>query len=192
MRGYTHALVGATTVVAANGMVNFIQPHPVNSIPTGVVICLAAAVLGALAPDIDTEEDSMIKRELGLGGVIASFGLRLCGVQHRGLTHYGIVALLVTLLGWVFWSKFGYGDVGLAFGLGYLSHVAIADAMTKHGVPLLWPLPGQFHLLPKPFRIKTGGPVETLIFIVVGMTFIALLPNTIPPEFIKLINKIPH
>jgi membrane-bound metal-dependent hydrolase YbcI (DUF457 family) len=97
MRGYTHALIGATTVVVVNSMVNFIQPHPVNGIPTGVVICLGAAVLGALVPDIDTEEDSMIKRELGLGGAVASFGLRLFGVQHRGLTHYGIVSLLVTL-----------------------------------------------------------------------------------------------
>lgn len=192
MRGYSHALIGATTVVAVNSGVNFIQPHLISNIPAGVIICLGAAILGALAPDIDAEEDSAIKHELGAVGTAASFILRLLGVQHRGLTHFGVVALLVTLAGWACGSKFGYGDIGLAFGLGYLSHVAIADAMTHHGVPLLWPLPGQFHLLPKPLRIRTGGPAETLIFIGVGMAFIALLPNAVPPEFIKLINKIPH
>jgi membrane-bound metal-dependent hydrolase YbcI (DUF457 family) len=192
MRGYSHALIGATTVVAVDSGVNFIQPHPINNIPIGVIICLGAAILGALVPDLDAEEDSSIKHELGAVGTAASFILRLFGVQHRGLTHFGVVALLITLAGWVFGSKFGYGDVGLAFGLGYLSHVAIADAMTHYGVPLLWPLPGQFHLLPKPLRIRTGGPAEILIFILVGMAFFALLQNTIPPEFIKLINKIPN
>jgi membrane-bound metal-dependent hydrolase YbcI (DUF457 family) len=178
-------------VVVVNSGVNFIQPHSINNTPVGVAICLGAAILGALAPDIDAEDDSSIKRELGAVGAVSSFIVRLFGVQHRGLTHFGVVALLITLAGWVFGSKFGYGDVGLAFGLGYLSHVAIADAMTLHGVPLLWPLPGQFHLLPKPLRIRTGGPAETLIFIVVLMVFITFLPASFP-ESLKLISRILH
>jgi membrane-bound metal-dependent hydrolase YbcI (DUF457 family) len=153
------------------------------------VACLGVAIVGALAPDIDAE-DSSIKRGLGLAGDLTSFGLRLFGVQHRGLTHYGITALLVTLGAWFLGAKTGYGDIGLAFGLGYLSHVALADAMTQHGVPLLWPLSGQFHLLPRPFRIRTGGPVETLILIGVAFAFVMLLPQAIPPEYIKYINKI--
>lgn len=191
MRGYSHALIGATTVVAVNSGVNFIQPHPLGNIPIGIIICLGAAILGALAPDIDTEEESSIKHELGTVGTAASFILRLFGVQHRGLTHFGIVALLVTLVGWAFGSKFGHADVGLAFGLGYLSHVAIADAMTLHGVPLLWPLPGQFHLLPKPLRVRTGGPAETLIFILVMIVFVTFLPASFS-EYVKIISKILH
>jgi inner membrane protein len=191
MRGYSHALIGATTVIAVNSGLNFIQPHPISNIPTGVIICLGAAILGALVPDIDVDEESSIKHELRGVGTAASFILRLLGVQHRGLTHFGIVALLVTLAGWACGSKFGYGDIGLAFGLGYLSHVVIADAMTLHGVPLLWPLPGQFHLLPKPLRIRTGGPAETLIFIVVLMVFITFLPASFP-EYAKLISRILH
>ena len=88
------------------------------------------AMIGALAPDIDAE-DSSIKRGLGVAGHVASFSLRLFGIRHRGLTHYGLIALLVTTLGWLFTVKSGYGDIGLAFGLGYLSHVALggcADA----------------------------------------------------------------
>src|SRR5262245_9482082 len=124
MRGHTHALIGVTTVIAFNAVTAFIQPHQVNNIPTGLVACLGAAIIGALAPDIDAE-DSSIKRSLGLAGYLASFGLRLLGVQHRGLTHYGLVALLVTVGAWLITSKIGYGDIGLAFGLGYLSHIAL-------------------------------------------------------------------
>lgn len=189
MRGHTHALIGITTVIATNAVTGFIQPHQVNNIPTGIVACLGVAIIGALAPDIDAE-DSSIKRGLGVAGEITSFGLRLFGVRHRGLTHYGLVALLVTFATWLLTSKIGYGDIGLAFGVGYLSHIALGDAMTQHGVPLLWPLPGQFHLLPRPFRIRTGGPVESLIFIATIFVFVLLLPQAIPPEYIKYVSKI--
>ncbi|GIK42106.1 MAG: hypothetical protein BroJett011_59390 [Chloroflexota bacterium] len=188
MRGHTHALVGVTTVVAINIATPFIQPHVIEGIPSGLVLCFSAAILGALAPDIDAE-DSTIENSLGTAGSVASVGLRLFGVQHRGLTHYGIVAVLVTVVAWLFAAKIGYGDVGLAFGLGYLSHVIIADAMTKHGVPLLWPLPGQFHLLPGPFRIKTGSLVETLIFIGVTVLLVNLLPVAVPAEWLRLLPR---
>ncbi len=53
MRGPTHILIGATTLLAVNTVTRFVQPHPVEDIPTGLVICLGAAIVGALAPDID-------------------------------------------------------------------------------------------------------------------------------------------
>ena len=128
---------------------------------------VGAAVMGGLAPDIDAE-DSTIKRELGAAGALASTGLGLLGVKHRGLTHYGITAGLVAAGAWLIGRQFGYDDVGLAFGLGYLSHI-LADAMTQHGVPLWGPLPGRFHLLPKPLRLRTGSPAETLVFMVLTL-----------------------
>jgi hypothetical protein len=80
--------------------------------------------------------------------------------------------------------------VGLAFGLGYISHILIADAMTKHGVPLWGPLPGNFHLLPGPFRIQTGGFVEQLVFVMVAMIFMGLLPQAAPPEMTRFLKTI--
>ena len=209
MKGSTHALIGLTTVAAANSLVaantvvveagtmaGFIQPHMINEIPAGPVLCAVAAILGALAPDIDAEE-STIRSTLGLAGKIFSFVLRLLGVKHRGATHYGVTVLLILVaafLGWwTDWPRLlGYGnlggDVGLAFGLGYLSHV-LADAMTKHGVPLWWPLPGQFHLLPKPLRIRTGGPVETLVSLLAALALVWLLPDMAPPELLEMIAR---
>lgn len=190
MMGHSHALVGATTVVAVNSVTHFIQPHIVNGVPMGMALCLGAAIVGALAPDIDSEEVSSIKCELGITGTVFSFILRILGVTHRGLTHYGIVALLITAMGYLVGARFGYADVGLAFGLGYISHILIADAMTKHGVPLWGPWPGKFHLLPSPFRFQTGGFVEQLVFVMVAIVFLGLLPHGTPPETMKFLKNI--
>ena len=187
MQGHTHALIGLTTVAVINHLAPFMQPHMHGEIPTGAAVCAGAAILGALLPDVDAEESS-IKGAMGVVGTVASASLRLVGVSHRGLTHYGITTFLVLVASWMLGTWLGFPDVGLAFGLGYLSHVVIADAMTKHGVPLLWPYPGNFHLLPKGLRITTGGMVEKLIFLVTGVFLLFLLPGMIPPELWKLFD----
>lgn len=197
MLGHTHALFGAATlltveVIAKTAAVEFVQPHLIKGIPAGLILCTGAAILGALAPDLDAEE-STIKGELGLVGEMIQGGLHLLGVQHRGVLHSGLTSLLVLIaaggLGW-WW---GYADVGLAFGLGYFSHVALADAMTLTGVPLWWPLDRSFHLLPKGLRVRTGGPVEGLVFLVVALGVASLIwsrPDLIPPEFFKWLKLI--
>jgi membrane-bound metal-dependent hydrolase YbcI (DUF457 family) len=107
---------------------------------------------------------------------------------HSGAA-VGVVFVLSGLLGW----RLGYLDVGLAFGLGYFSHVVLADALTISGVPLLWPLEHRFHLLPKGLRIRTGGPVEGLIFlgVVLGLAgLVWVTPDFIPPELVKWLKQL--
>jgi membrane-bound metal-dependent hydrolase YbcI (DUF457 family) len=187
MRGHTHALFGLTTVTAANALTGFVQPHVIKGVPAGFAICAGAAILGALLPDIDAE-DSAIKREMRAAGALTSLGLRLFGVEHRGLTHSGVITLLVIAAGWLLGREVGFGDVGLAFGLGYFSHVAIADAMTRHGVPLWWPLPGRFYLLPKALRIKTGSPAEALVFMLIGAGLVWIGQNMTPPGLLRALH----
>jgi inner membrane protein len=98
------------------------------------------------------------------------------------MTHYGITAVTVTVAGWLAGWYLGYSDVGLSFGLGYLSHVALADALTIAGVPLLWPWRKKFHLLPRPLRIRTGGLVEQLIGLVLVCLLVAWLPWLLAAE----------
>lgn len=188
MRGHTHALIGLTTVAAVERLTGFVQAHPVAGLGLsgGWALCAAAGVLGALAPDIDAE-DSAIKRELGLAGRAVSGGLHLLGVQHRGLTHRGVVALAVLAVGLVLGRSAGYPDVGLAFGLGYLSHL-LADGLTKTGIPLLWPLPGRVHLLPPGLRIRTGGVGELLVFVLVAGLLAWLGPQVVPPDWLRFFN----
>ena len=188
MVGKTHLVFGLTTLAAANAATGLVQLHPVRDIPIGPVLCIGAAILGALAPDLDAAE-SQLQSELGEAGLMLSNWLQSFGVEHRGLTHYGVTTLGVMsvsgLLGW--WL--GYGDVGLAFGLGYLSHI-LADSLTIAGTPLLWPLQKEknFHLLPRALRIRTGGPVEPLLFIVVTILLLFLLPSLFPADFISTLR----
>jgi len=190
MVGKTHIVFGLTTLAVANAITDFIQPHPVREIPVGPILCIGAAILGALLPDLDAE-DSQIQHELGEIGFVLSNWLQAWGIEHRGLTHYGLTTLAVmtitSLLGW--WL--GYLDVGLAFGLGYLSHV-LADSLTIAGTPLLWPWAKEqrFHLLPPAMRIRTGGAVQPLIFIGVTIILVFLWPMLLPVGFIRTLRHL--
>ena len=189
MVGKTHVVIGLTTLAGVDALTGLVQPHPVREMPIGPFLCISAAIVGALLPDIDAE-DSQIRYEMGEVGLAMSNWLQSFGVQHRGLTHYGLTTRAVivasALLGW--WL--GYLDVGLAFGLGYLSHV-LADGLTLAGVPLLWPWrkDENVHLLPPILRIRTGGPVEPLLFLVITGVLIVLLPWLIPPESLRLLDR---
>jgi membrane-bound metal-dependent hydrolase YbcI (DUF457 family) len=165
-----------------------IQPHPVAGLPVGPFLCAGAAVLGALLPDLDAGE-ATIHHELGaINGLIRS-GLELCGIKHRGVLHSGLATLVVLGLGLLIGGRYGYADVGLALGLGYLSHVVLADALTISGVPLVWPVSARrCHLLPRRFRIRTGGPVEQLIFGLVAVILIWLLPALLPTDLVDLLD----
>lgn len=193
MMGHTHALFGvaALTVVeaAAREMTatGLAQPHPVKGLPVGTALCLGAAIVGALLPDLDAEQSSL-QSELGLGGRLIRGTLALLGVKHRGVLHSGLAVLVVSLMAVGLGRWLGYIDVGLAFALGYFSHVCLADAMTLSGVSLFWPQPGRFHLLPPGLRVRTGGPAEGLVFLLVLLLILALLwlrPDMIPAELFR-------
>ncbi len=186
MRGHTHALFGLTALAVAHHFHPFIQPHPAGQVPAGMAVCAGAAILGALAPDIDAE-DSTIKRELGLAGSVTGFCLSLVGVKHRGLTHYAITTMVVMIAGYLLGQWLGWPDAGLAFGLGYLSHF-LTDGMTKYGVPL-WP-GRKIHLLPRPLRIRTGSFGETLVALAGMLVLVQLLPEMVPPEWWRFFERL--
>ena len=192
MVGSTHALVGLTTLTAVQTISTqmghpLVQPHVTEGIPTGFVLCAGAAILGALLPDLDAE-DSSILRDLGKWGWLIKLGMKLLNVKHRGVLHSGLAVVLVSVIAEVIGRAIGFGDVGLAFGLGYFSHVILTDAMTIAGVPLLWPSPYRFHLLPRFLRIRTGGIVERLVAGVVVVILFLLLPEAVPDELFKAFN----
>ena len=181
MNGHTHALFGVATVTLANSIHPFIAPHLWQDVPTGATLALSAGIIGALLPDIDANESS-IKHEMGLAGSVISGGLHLFGVKHRGMTHTGLAAAVIWLAAAIIGKHFDFPDIGLAFGLGYASHL-IADGMTLTGIPLLTPFYRKnIHLLPKPLRVRTGSAVESLVFLLVALGLAGLLPKTFAPE----------
>jgi membrane-bound metal-dependent hydrolase YbcI (DUF457 family) len=66
--------------------------------------------------------------------------------------------------------------IAAAFSIGYLAHL-LADAMTVHGVPLLWPLDFDIHLLPRPLRIRTGSFAEYAVIVALGIGMVRLWMN---------------
>lgn len=190
MLGKTHLVIGLTTLAGVDALTGLVQPHLVKDIPVGPFLCMGAVILGSLAPDIDAEESQM-GYELGEVGLALSTWLQSFGVQHRGLTHYGLTTLAIMLISGLLGWWLGYLDVGLAFGLGYLSHI-LADSLTIAGTPLLWPWQKekQFHLLPGALRVRTGGPVEPLIFIAITVLLVFLLPFLLPADFVKSLSQL--
>lgn len=153
MKGTTHALLGVAALVA-------LQPWaPLPTQPIALVEAVMCAAIGALLPDIDSDE-SLIRHEThtarsdGLVGWLVSWLMP----SHRGVTHSGLAALVVFGL-----SRLIPHYTLTALAIGYAAHIA-ADMLTRQGVPLLWPVHWPLSLLP----LTTGGAVESLIAFVAG------------------------
>jgi membrane-bound metal-dependent hydrolase YbcI (DUF457 family) len=92
---------------------------------------------------------------------------------HRGATHSVAVASLLGAFGYAqfgiaggTWSALGcpLGVALLGGACGWVVGGILPDSCTVRGVPLLWPLKWKVrHLLPRPFRMKTGGRAELKI-----------------------------
>lgn len=100
-------------------------------------------------------------------------------LPHRGLTHYPLTALLLSLLFYWLTQQVGVSSIyALAFGLGYGSHLW-ADSITKAGIPLFGPLSKRRRrTLPQALCLRTGrgmSAAEMLTIIVVAILATASL-----------------
>ncbi len=119
------------------------------------------AAVGALLPDLDSPE-SLAARTGGVPLRAASWLFRLT-VGHRGPFHSLLAVAAVAVLGNAAGETLGFGGVGGVLAFGWLMHL-LQDALTRHGVPFLWPIPLDWHLPP---GLRTGGVVEHLVVLTV-------------------------
>ena len=204
MRGKNHLVVGAATVLLAQGATHFLNPHSLAGLTLSssvvVVPAVGAALVGALLPDIDLAT-SRIAYQTGTGrgqgcltGWVFHLVRHLLG-GHRALTHTPwAAALFVAVLGLKLgtFSLFGrtlplgwpgllgsWSDLGTAFSLGYISHI-VADMLTKEGVHFWYPFShADVGIGPRFLRFSTGSWVEyvwvlALVVIVVGQWMFSL------------------
>lgn len=136
MRRVPHLLIGAACGLGLGAVT-----HNHSELLVG------AAALAAVVPDLDLQFAN--RRALP-----PRPGAR-CGLfEHRGPTHSILAA---NLLAWLVITLSGQPPLGLAVGIGYLSHL-VADGISYMGVPYLWPLTAQrFRLLPYGTRIASGN-----------------------------------
>ena len=121
-------------------------------------ITVGAAVLGALAPDIDHPQSFLGARLYPVAMTINQ------AVGHRQVTHSGVM-LGVLIVAAVYLTGAKGVSMPSAWALagivGYAAHM-LTDAMTRSGIPLFWPLRMPF-LLPPGIRTGTGGETLTVI-----------------------------
>lgn len=157
MMGSTHVqfglIVGLGVGLAANA-----------TFPEATGLALIGG-LAALLPDIDHPR-SGIRQKMGTAGHLSLFWL-----SHRGLTHTALFALGVSLLSLFLAPPL----IAWAICGGYASHL-LADAVTRRGIPLWWPLSKRsFHALPRWMRIATGGRVEWSIWFLNLLVIVVLI-----------------
>jgi membrane-bound metal-dependent hydrolase YbcI (DUF457 family) len=185
MKGRNHFIVGAAALLLAEGAAGFIQPHTVAGyrVDTSFVVAAATglAALSALLADLDLAssdiayETGTARGEGCLTGLLFGLLRRLMG-GHRALTHSlwaaaACVAVLGLQLGTLqaaghtfplIWPGLlgGWSDIGTAFTLGYVSHIA-ADMLTREGVKFWYPLSrAEVGFGPRALRFDTGTIAE--------------------------------
>lgn len=142
MRYYTHI----TTSLSAAVLVTDYLPVNIHIESTVVV---AGLILGSVLPDIDETRSWLGRRVPLLSGIIKwLFG-------HRGLTHSGLILILMGVLLTNTDHTFLHG-----LSLGVIFHIA-GDFFSRSGVPLLYPFTTKRARVP---LYKTGDFIELLIF----------------------------
>lgn len=171
MSGDTHAAVGAATALVSCVL------HPVMMAgqPINVVVGTAAAIVGALFPDLDSGKSKgnklmnkvlvyLVPATVLLLGAdwLGLFSIRYFGFSLHGIGMLGLLILfglfvrtrphrelshsLLSLVGTTVLVALGVGgQMWVWYGIGYLSHL-LADLLNRKGESLLWPLPEKFHL----------------------------------------------
>ena len=173
MMGRTHAMAGIATLW-------LLEPLDLITLET-VVPLVTAALFGAFLPDLDASE-SKLKR-LSVGGITPFVPLSVAlnrAFGHRGLLHSAAglaIATLVCSLPTGYWLGW---PAAVALFLGYASHL-LADAMTKSGIPLLYPKRRRYYVLPRGWRVTTGSLAEDAIFPLFACAVLLLLLSHLHP-----------
>ncbi len=131
-----------------------------HSIPTGnIFIFFSFLLIGALLPDIDSENSLIVNKLPWLLKPISMI------TKHRGIFHSLLAAFLLSAL--VFYMHRPYG---FALFLGYTSHLFI-DGFTAQGVNFLHPI-GKLHLSG---FINTGKILEHILLIALIVIILLVL-----------------
>jgi inner membrane protein len=122
----------------------------------GKIIFILVALIATLIPDVDSAYSTLGHKRF--------FGFLQFFVKHRGILHSFTFLILLTIVFLFFIPK-----IALGFFLGYALHL-FADSFTKDGIVLFFPFK-----LKSSGKIKTGGKIETVIFVIFLMVDILMI-----------------
>lgn len=170
MSGHTHAIWGANMAWLA------LFAGPLHE---SAIILVVLGALGGLLPDVDASESMIHKLSYG---ITAPLGILL---RHRGILH-SIIAVVGIGIGTTLLLGAYLPLAPLVMTSAYASHLVL-DAMTKMGVPLLYPLSFPFRIFPKSLSVKVGGFFDHGLFIAGGLSLMGfLLMQYYPSAWLKV------
>lgn len=159
MRSATHNLIAFTSLLT---LAAYYPPADLNL--ATALVAIVANIVGSLLPDLDQAANTLWDL-LPAGNTVGKI-LRQLLLSHRTISHsllgtYLIYLVLLRLVPQLLNPLYIHSsDVVTAAMVGFIAHVA-ADAFTKEGVPLFFPLLITIGLPPiKGLRIKSNGWVE--------------------------------
>ena len=189
MLGRSHAVLGGT----ATAVVLFTNGFNLIESPVPFTVGMVIGTLAGLLPDIDSA-NAKIRTTFGVGRqqarrelrrwrskgilerildffqwIIAAF-LNVVDrlLPHRGITHWGLTALVLTgVLVYICNTQGLTAAIWLSFGAGYFSHL-LGDGVTRAGVPFWAPFyQRSVRFLPRNLCIRTGSWQEGLMLTVI-------------------------
>jgi membrane-bound metal-dependent hydrolase YbcI (DUF457 family) len=134
---------------------------PIPDGPGAVALSVAIAAVCGLAPDLD-KQGSTAARSFGPVTRVLSWGIER-SFGHRGGFHSLLGVLLGYTVGEALGSLIGASGLGGLIAFGWTMHL-LTDAVTRHGVPLLWPVSTVRVKLPP--WISTGTWKEAVVLFV--------------------------
>ena len=160
------------------------------------IAVLIGCTIGSLIPDMD-QATNRLWDFLPAGNFFGKI-LRNLMMQHRTISHSALgVYLLYMILTWLLPRIFNPNFiatnlVGASILIGVVSHIA-ADALTKEGVPILFPFPFKIGFPPFKFlRITTGKFIEKIIIFPGVILYIIWLVSTHKEELFTLVKHIKY
>jgi inner membrane protein len=180
--GKSHLTIGLVTYASvwARPLGSFAAPlfASTTELPA-LPVALVLVALGALLPDIDHRRGALARERVAGVRVFSPVAWGVATVfGHRGPTHSALALAAIVALGQWPGAPWTWLGVGWLLGWGYALHLA-ADALTKSGVPLFWPLGARFGLPPaRRLRFATGSWREGLL---VGLLTLACFLNAARP-----------
>jgi len=185
MTGRTHdaiAFASLVTIAALN--------PPANLNVATATAAIVGNIIGATLPDIDQSTNRLWDFLPGrdyLGKL-----LRPLFLGHRNLTHsllgvflvyHGLGFILPRILNPVYVE---IDVIYISMMIGYVSHL-VGDAITKEGLPLLFPFGWRFGFPPiSAFRITSGKWVENIVILPGTAAYIFWFIGNHHEEFVKL------
>ncbi|MDQ3239729.1 MAG: metal-dependent hydrolase [bacterium] len=163
MVGKSHQLVGFVSVYTVAILL------PVGHLNTQTIIaCVLCITVGSLASDLDSQENKLYTL-IPIGQkIFAEVGERAFG-RHRSISHSALgVVIFGYLTHWLIYmipkeNGIPHELLWGSFMISFVSHL-VADALTRDGIPLLWPIKWRFGFPPLKFlRMKTGGWFELYV-----------------------------